>query len=532
MNDNLNKIKYSDEDLNCYYDIVFDINSLENLKQNGWKIEATEKGYQKYLKKKDKRCTLVSLLGKKNKGKTFILSKINNLEIPDGCNITTKGLSFIISDKDENNIIFLDTAGFEIPLCEDDEFFKFYTNNEKYLNLSEKEKKLVSIKDYMNEDEYFTQIQKFTRDKQITNEFIKKFVLYSSNVNIYIVNSELDLEDQNFYKNFLEDKFNIIIHNLKTFRKKIEVEDYIESNLLKSVSFKLFKNFFTINKKQKKNDNYNNIYYKQIFEEGNKYENMKIFHLFMANENSEAGSYYNESTINFIRKIIETNLNFVKFPILENVREFLFDHSEEFFNEPLENKEDLKIIEEDCQKLKYTNKEKPFELKECYIDELGNANFIQSNYKPSYRAYKAIYRDDNGESNKLILDIEISGEVDIKDIEKPKIVNKNGQNIITITGKRNLTKGNLNKTTATIKSIADYKPSYFDNNNKMFNLIIYIPNEKCIIGNLYKRIFNVDKGLYRFIYNIQEKNDVWVKKEHDVFVDDDDEDDDYEDDEV
>ena len=41
----------------------------------------------------------------------------------------------------------------------------------------------------------------------------------------------------------------------------------------------------------------------------------------------------------------------------------------------------------------------------------------------------------------------------------------------------------------------------------MFNLIIYIPNEKCIIGNLYKRIFNADKGLYRFIYNIQEKNE-------------------------
>jgi hypothetical protein len=221
----------------------------------------------------------------------------------------------------------------------------------------------------------------------------------------------------------------------------------------------------------------------------------------------------------------------VKFPILENVREFLFDHSEEFFNDPLENKEDLKIIEENnYQKLKYTNKEKPFELKEFYIDELGNANFIQSNYKPLYRAYKVKYKDDNGESNKLILDIEISGEVDIKDIE---IFNKNGQNIITITGKRNLTKGNLNKTTTTIKSIADYKPSYFDNNNKMFNLIIYIPNEKCIIGNLYKRIFNADKGLYRFIYNIQEKNDVWVKKEHDVFVDDDDDDDDdYDDDEV
>ena len=206
-----------DENLDfSYYDIVFDINSLENLKQNGWKIEATEKGYQKYLKKKDKSCTLVSLLGKKNKGKTFILSKINNLEIPDGCNITTKGLSFIISDKDENNIIFLDTAGFEDSLCEDDGVFKFSTNNEKYLKLKEEEKNSVSIKDYMNEKEKITQIQKFIRDKQLTKEFIKKFVINYSNVNIYIVDSEMGLQERNFYKNFFENKINFIIHNLKT----------------------------------------------------------------------------------------------------------------------------------------------------------------------------------------------------------------------------------------------------------------------------------------------------------------------------
>ena len=283
--------------------------------------------------------------------------------------------------------------------------------------------------------------------------------------------------------------------------------------MLKLVSFKLEKNFFTINENEKKNnnDNKNKYYYKQIFEEGKK--NMKIIHLIMANDNSEAGSYYNESTINFIRKIIETNLNFVKFSILENIREFLFDHSEEFFEEPIENKEDLKIIEEDGhQKLKYTNKEKPFELKECYVDELGNTNFIQTNYKPSYRVYKAKSKKDN--LFKLFIDIEISGEVTIND----KIANKKGGNIITISGTRNLIKipkkkeenkkENQQENTSEkplIKNLAEYKPSYFNNKNKFFSLRIYIPNEKCIIGNLFeKKIIN---GLYRFIYNIIDKNE-------------------------
>ena len=222
--DTLNKELYNEENLASYYDIVFDINSLENLQINGWRLEATEKGFEKYMKKKDKNCTLVSVFGNKNTGKTFILSKISNLEIPDGFNIVTKNLSIIYTDNDDyNNVIFLDTQGFENPLCEDDEFFKFKTNNEKYLNLSEKEKKYVSIKDYISEEEYLEQIMKLNRDKELTNEFIKKFVMYNSNINIYVIRSEIDYE-QNFSKNFLEGKINIIIHNLKYFRRIEELK--------------------------------------------------------------------------------------------------------------------------------------------------------------------------------------------------------------------------------------------------------------------------------------------------------------------
>ena len=52
--DSLYKNAYKDSNVLDYYDIVFDIDSFENLKKNGWKFEANEKGYKKYLKKK--RC--------------------------------------------------------------------------------------------------------------------------------------------------------------------------------------------------------------------------------------------------------------------------------------------------------------------------------------------------------------------------------------------------------------------------------------------------------------------------------------------
>ena len=244
---NLNKNKYSDEYLSIYYDIIFDIDSLENLKQNGWKIiKATENGYEKYLDKKNKNCTLVSVLGSKNTGKSFILSKISNIEIPHGVNISTKGLSVIYPDYDDS-VIFLDTTGLDAPLCEDDEFFNFDDEEiNKIYEEKKNENKNVSIKDYICEDEYIIKITKLIRDKTLTNEFIKKFVINYSNVNIYVIDSEMDLKEQNFYKYFLEDKINIIIHNLKTFKEKREVEDYINEYLLKLLPFRLEKNFFTI----------------------------------------------------------------------------------------------------------------------------------------------------------------------------------------------------------------------------------------------------------------------------------------------
>ncbi len=204
----------------------------------------------------------------------------------------------------------------------------------------------------------------------------------------------------------------------------------------------------------------------------------------------------NYSTIHFIKKIIETNLKFIKIDILEKVREFLFDHSEEFFNEPLENIDDIKIIDEKL--LKYTNKEKLFELKECYVDELENTKLENSNYKPTYRVYKAKYKEENDEEIKLFIDLKISGIV--KKLEFPRIVEKNNQTILIIRGIRNIKIKNFEQK---VKALSEYKKIYFDDKNNIFNLRINIPNEKCIIKNLYKRIIYEDKGLYRFIYDIK-----------------------------
>ena len=93
-NNNQKNLKKKDN-LFQFYDIIFNIESFEKLKKNGWEINFTEKGLKKCIRKNDERNTVVFVVGNNNVGKTYILSKLSNIEIPDGFNITTKGLSII-----------------------------------------------------------------------------------------------------------------------------------------------------------------------------------------------------------------------------------------------------------------------------------------------------------------------------------------------------------------------------------------------------------------------------------------------------
>ena len=57
----------------------------------------------------------------------------------------------------------------------------------------------------------------------------------------------------------------------------------------------------------------------------------KVIHLFVANDKSETGEFYNDSTLDYIKYQIIQFTNFKKFPIIEKVKEFLFDNSRRIF---------------------------------------------------------------------------------------------------------------------------------------------------------------------------------------------------------
>ena len=114
-----------------YYDIIIDIDSMTKLFKDGWDIIYTDEGDENYEQKKVKNLTVVAVIGNKNKGKSYILQKISGNKLPLGYSVTTKGISILYPKNLNQNIILLDSAGFEVPLLEIPGVYEFEIPDEK-----------------------------------------------------------------------------------------------------------------------------------------------------------------------------------------------------------------------------------------------------------------------------------------------------------------------------------------------------------------------------------------------------------------
>ena len=71
------------------------LHQIKNLNKTGWivKYPNKEKGREYYENKKNEPIIVIGVIGNVNKGKSFILEKLNDFEIPKGFNVKTEGLS-------------------------------------------------------------------------------------------------------------------------------------------------------------------------------------------------------------------------------------------------------------------------------------------------------------------------------------------------------------------------------------------------------------------------------------------------------
>ena len=378
---------YDDKKFIDFYDIILKINSIRDV-LNGWNIEFSPKGKEYYEKMKVKNFLKIGVAGAGNKGKSFLLQKLANIDLPTGTSIKTEGLSIRCPDmeSENQNIILLDSAGSETPLLEDSNFdFN----------------KLVSDPEQLKE-----QLDNLARDKSLTENFLQNIIINESNM-LLIVVGNLTYQEQKLINKIKEETQSknqslYVIHNLQTFVEKSQVEKYIKDTLLKSATFRLVENReIKIEKKNenekeelKENDSY---FIEKILSENHK----NVYHLIMAREKSPAGDYYNNFVVRFLRNQMNNFPQQTSFPIIKKIKDYFIIQSKSYLESPLmdesfEESEDIIKVKKDTE----------LKLKKIMVDEMGISNFVGNSYNPKYCYF--IHK------NRFYFQMELPGKFDKK----------------------------------------------------------------------------------------------------------------------
>ena len=439
------------------YDMEININSILGFVK-GWDIRYSEIGKKQSERYKKRPTIIYSIIGNKNRGKSYILSKIANRKIPFGYSVTTKGLS--ISFPTFNTMTLLDSVGFESPLLENDgEEYRLKTDNPEenenfYKKLEELREKIQLLKkdekadyqdiedwesDFFNERNDFRnkikdkdeQINFLTNERRMTDFFLQRFIVENANIIILVV-GKLSIDDQFFLnkltklirdnnKVFLQKI--IVIHNLISMKEIKDVEDYIENYLNKSLTFTLNKCDDLYLKDAQ--GQYNKCRY---YEEDKDSDSKDIIHLIMAQDGTEAGNYYNDSAIDYIRKSGGTVLNSSPFDIIERLKKYFCEVSETIIK--LDDPND-KIIPDNIElrenKL-ILNYQKKINL-ETFYGGLFEGVFGDPKFTPRYDIISS-------DPNYLKIYLDCPGKTEIYEVKINYPCNQNEYTNVIIKGKR------------------------------------------------------------------------------------------------
>ena len=452
---------YENKKAEDFYDVIIKINSIQNLAE-GWDISMIDKGKENYEKYKDEPIIRVGVIGNENKGKSTILRKLSDFDLPTGYSIKTEGLSIKYPELKEHKnlkIVLLDSAGFETPVLN------------SVINDNNKSEILE-----MSGNEF----KEKARDKLLTEVFLQNYIIKNSDL-LLLVFGKLTFEEQKLLEKVKKDMKNlkrreslIVIHNLKEFERKIQVENYIKETLSNSYTFKLGENLLMDKENEEKKWSY---YYEPN-------SNPKIFHLIFAREGTEAGDFYNKGTIKYILAKINNITDKQSFDIINSIKETFCSVSESILEEPLKKEED--IIIEDNKKIKLNNTKKQIKLKRCLIDEIGFSNFLSNGFEPKYEYY---ITDD-----KLIIEVEMPGDYENTKIKKET---EGSYTFINISGNK------------VDKGVKKNKKENFFNKREYGEFHINIKIDKISLesNKLEVKKAQNNKGVTTFIYNIKKEEE-------------------------
>ena len=455
-----NQINSSHRKSKQNYDIAIKITSLNNL-LNGWDIKYGNNSINKYLEMRNTDMLLIGLIGLKNKGKSFILSKLfkeNDYQKEENDNLYLK---YMINNKNFK-LAIIDTPGIGRSLKKDNE-------NKK-----------------LDDEKYIKELEKYNIQ---TDNFLINFILKKCNFVICTVGfldfneqqliNKLKNKDKEYKKEFKELKKIFIIHNLKELSTKEEIQSYINNVLMNSLTFKVVEKDGNL-AQNISNINFNTKYYIENIND----KEMEIYHLIVAKENTEAGDYYNESTFTFLTQQYNSFHSYHKFDIIKELKEEIQLISKNLFTKPITSLDDFETSE---NIIKLKNKFEYF----YNSGENENTDFSYLTLKPKYSYYKI------NNNTQLLVIIEMPGQIiDQKFVcsKKPK----NGYYIMTFSGKK-LVKlpDNIEEQKKGGFFYTNIESGEFQENIKInieyFQLISNKPSQKSEKDGIYEYYFDIMK---------------------------------------
>ena len=380
-----------------FYDIIVHIDSVKDISK-GWKIDMNEKGKRNYDEFKNKNILKIGVIGNANKGKSHLLSKISKINLPSGMTIKTEGLSIKYPEiqlKNKRKIALLDSAGLETPVLISDIISRKNESNELF-----KEK---------------------SREKLITELFLQNYIVNNSDILLVVVDC-LSYSEQKLLMKIKKERERVkerkpllyVIHNLKTYITIEQVQDYINKTLLKSATFKLVLG--------NKDPNEKGIFFCEIPNDKKAKNEPAIYHLIYANEDSEAGKYYNPFTLKFIEQYYNYMNNLGNYDVIQTIKERFVEKYEEIVEKG--EKININSFENSNPNLIKLKNEKEIILKQCFIDELGFSNLKSNGFEPKYNVFQ--------EDDKIIVRVEVPGHCEIQS----EIEGCGCCDIIKLTGKK------------------------------------------------------------------------------------------------
>ena len=345
-----NKIKHfslsKEPQLNAY-DLIINIDSLMS-NEFGWEI--TSSNSYEPEKYKENEYTIVGFVGRENIGKTYVLNKLCEQALPSGTNVNTQGLSI----KYFENYICMDSAGLQVPV---------YYYDEKLLN------RFAIKADDLKENEDIR--YKMINDRTLTDMFIQDFILDVCQI-IVIVVGQLSQNDQKFIERitnkYKSKKRIIILHNFSNLYSREDVEKRIQKDIFSA--FRVIEIAIP------------NTNLKQYVEEPTKKKNLNgefevdhrknIMHLVLGMDWGESGEYYNEKTLEFIKKVIDADAEKSQFDLKVKMQEFFEENFRNYlqFKKLPKNPVKLNLEQTDKEVLKIKSEEQ-FEVSNPIFNSLG-----------------------------------------------------------------------------------------------------------------------------------------------------------------